>query len=345
MPVTIKDIAKKAGVSHATVSRALNNHPAIPEKTASVIRELALEMGYLPSAVARGLKTNRSHVLGVIVSRIDNPYFGEIVQGIEDTLQSTGYSIFIASSHMDYVHEKTIIQAFGEQRVDGVIVGSVSFNHDHTDLLRQYGIPIVVINNQSPSDYQFSIAHDDVFGAKQVVRHLIELGHRQIAYLGNINALRINQDRIRGYEEELEKAGISTDKNSILNLQGGEMENGVEGMTEILSRANRPTAVFCFNDLIAIGALTTLQKRRIKVPDEISIAGFDNIPYSAYTCPSLTTFDQPKRLIGSEAARLLLNLIASPGLDNDKKKTISKMIRGELLIRESTAICPERRTG
>jgi DNA-binding LacI/PurR family transcriptional regulator len=343
MPVTIKDIAKKAGVSHATVSRALNNHPAIPEKTAAVIRNLALEMGYLPSAVARGLKTNRSHVLGVIVSRIDNPYFGEIVQGIEDTLQNTGYSIFIASSHLDYVHEKTIIQAFGEHRVDGVIVGSVSFNRDHTELLRQYGIPIVVINNQSPSDYRFSIAHDDVFGSKQIMRHLIELGHHRIAYLGNINALRINQDRIRGYEEELEKAGISPDEEIILDLQGGEMENGMEGMTELLGRKNRPTAVFCFNDLIAIGALTTLQKCRIKVPDEISIAGFDNIPYSAFTYPSLTTFDQPKRLIGAEAARMLLALITDPDLNNDKQKTISKMIRGELLIRESTAICPERR--
>ena len=179
MPVTIKDIAREAGVSHATVSRALNGNPAIPEKTAIAIRELAIEMGYLPSAAARGLKTNRSKVLGVIVSRIDNPYFGEIVQGIEDALQGSGYSIFMASSHQDYAQEKNIIKAFGEHRVDGVIIGSISFNREHVELLKKYDIPIVVINNQSPRVYHNSIAHDDVFGAQQITSHLLGLGHKR----------------------------------------------------------------------------------------------------------------------------------------------------------------------
>ena len=342
MQVTIKDIAKKAGVSHATVSRALNGNTAIPEKTASGIRALALEMGYLPSAAARGLKTNRSHALGVIVSRIDNPYFGEIVQGIEDTLQNTGYSIFIASSHLDHAHEKSIIQAFGEHRVDGVIIGSVSFSREHANLLKQYGIPIVVINNQSPRDYRYSIAHDDVLGAQLITRHLLELGHERISYIGNIRAPRINRDRLHGFESEMESAGKPIDQKIMFSAQGSEIEDGVEGMTCLLAQKENPTAVFCFNDLMAIGALKVLQQRGIRVPEQISLCGFDNIPYSAYTSPSLTTFDQPKRLIGAEAATMLLDLISQSRDSNGHEKPLARLIKGELLVRDSTSFCVER---
>lgn len=343
MPVTIKDIAKKAGVSHATVSRSLNGNPSIPERTAVGIRDLALEMGYLPSAAARGLKTNRSQVLGVIVSRIDNPYFGEIVQGIEDTLKDTGYSIFVASTNFDHAHERTIIQAFGEHRVDGVIIGSISFNKEHAELLNSYNIPVVVINDQSPRDQKVSIAHDDVYGAQQVTRHLLDLGHRAICYLGNARAKRINRDRSRGFVKEMGAAGVPSPENLILNMEGSEIEDGTQGMSELLNRPERPTAVFCFNDLMAIGALKTLQTNGVRVPQELSISGFDNIAYSAYTTPSLTTFDQPKRLIGAEAAEMLLELINQARNGNGHEKVLSRLIRGNLLVRESTAQVSERK--
>lgn len=342
MSVTIKDIARKAGVSHTTVSRSLNGNSSIPERTAATIRDLAMEMGYLPSAAARGLKTNRSQVLGVIVSRIDNPYFGDIVQGIEDTLKNTGYSIFVASTNFDQSHEKEIIQAFGEHRVDGVILGSISFNKSHTELLSSYKIPVVVINNQSPRDNQLSIAHDDVFGARQLTRHLLDLGHRGICYIGNSRARRINRDRARGFELEMKEAGLSITEDAIINVEGSEIEDGVLGMQRVLANPQLPTAVFCFNDLMAIGALKVLQERSIRVPEQISIAGFDNISYSAYTIPSLTTFNQPKRLIGAEAAKMLLELITQAQNGNGHHKPPIRLIRGNLLIRNSTGPAPER---
>lgn len=337
MPVTIKDIAKAAGVSHATVSRSLNGNSLIPEKTAAYIRNLAEEMGYLPSAAARGLKTNRSRVLGVIVSRIDNPYFGEVVQGIEDALKGTGYSIFVASSNLDCSQEKSIVQAFGEHRVDGVIIGSLYFSREHSNSLTKYGIPIVVINNQSPRNYDHSIAHDDVFGAQEITRHLIQLGHSRIAYIGNEHAGRINRDRIRGFQKAMDDAGLPVDSELMIGTTGSTIDHGIEGMKTLLTLPRLPSAIFCFNDLMAIGALKVMQQEGIDVPGQVSLAGFDNISYSAYTTPALTTFDQPKRLIGSEAARMLLDLINRGQGPDGNNKHPTRLIRGQLLVRESTA--------
>ena len=337
MSVTIKDIAKKAGVSHTTVSRALNRNPSIPEKTAAMIRDIAGELGYLPSAAARGLKTRHTQVLGVLVSRIDNPYFGEIIQGIEDAVKDAGYSIFIASSYMDPNQEKKIIQAFSEHRVDGVIIGSVPVKSRNYELLDNHGIPAVVINNQSPRNHKYVISHDDVDGARQVTRHLIKLGHQRIAYLGNSRANRINGNRLLGLRQELESSAIEPDPDLVINLNGGEIENGVIGANLLLERSNGATAVFCFNDLMAIGALQVLNEHGIRVPEDLSIAGFDNIPYSAFTCPPLTTFEQPKRSIGAEAAAMLLELINKSKLDGQNGHPISKMMRGQLLVRASTA--------
>ncbi len=334
MPPTIKDIARKAGVSHATVSRALNGNPAIPECTAATIRELANELGYMPSAAARGLKTRRSKVIGVIVSRIDNPYFGEIVQGIEDVLQPAGYSLFFSSSHLNSESEKDIIQAFAEHRVEGVIICSVTVSRQQAERLKGYGMPIVVINNQSPEEYQCSIAHDDGYGSRRITSYLLSLGHQRIAYLGNENAQRINDDRLKGFREEMKRSGTPVDESLIFACGGGEIQNGVEGMHRLLG-TGLPDAIFCFNDLMAIGALKVLADQGIQVPDQISVAGFDNIQYSAFTNPPLTTFDQPKRAIGSEAAHTLLDRVDKP--DSQPSPLISRMMRGEILIRASTA--------
>jgi DNA-binding LacI/PurR family transcriptional regulator len=170
-----------------------------------------------------------------------------------------------------------------------------------------------------------------------VTEHLADLGHRRIAYLGNRQATRINRDRLRGYQLACEARGLTIAPDLVIQSDGSEIENGESAMEALFSLPRLPDAVFCFNDLMAIGALKTLQRRGVEVPTQLSLAGFDNIPYSAYTSPALTTFDQPKRLIGFDAASMLLELIKNGENSNGHKTTVTRRIRGELLVRESTA--------
>ena len=333
MAVTIKDIAKRAGVSHTTVSRALHGNLLISAETGKRIRQIAAEMGYQPSAAARSLKTNRSQVLGVIVSSLDDPFFSEILQGIEDSAQEGGYSLFIATSLRDPQREQKIVHTMMEHRVDGIIICSTSFSAAQGRHLLDYGFPIVVVNNQSAEGFRYSIYHDDVDGSRQMTRHLIHLGHRRIAYIGNSLSGRTTLDRLSGFRQEMGSAGLPILDGFEHQVAGGDPEHGIAGAEYFLNLPIRPSAIVCFNDLIATGMLKGLHNAGLDVPADISVTGFDNITYSAYTQPPLTTFDQPKRFIGMEAARLLLGLLNHAPDDGEKVQ----MLKGSLLIRSSTA--------
>jgi DNA-binding LacI/PurR family transcriptional regulator len=337
MPVTIIDIAKKLNVSHSTVSRALNGSSLISQSTTERIRQIAAEMGYFHSAAARSLKTNRTQALGVIVSNVDDPFFGEILQGIEEVAQNNGYSLFMAASQHSPEKEQHIVQTMREHSVDGVIICSASFSTTQSNQFSKYGIPIVVVNNQAAEDYRYSIYHDDLDGSRQVTHHLVELGHRRIAYLGNSSSGRTNLDRITGFEEEMAAAGLLIPSEYKHNVDGGGPENGLTGVSYFLALKDLPSAIVCYNDMIAIGALKGLKTAGIRVPGEISVTGFDNIVFSDFTNPPLTTFDQPKRFLGSEAARLVLELLNIPSPDESVRLPVVQKIKGKLLVRQSSA--------
>jgi DNA-binding LacI/PurR family transcriptional regulator len=337
MPVTIIDIAKKLNVSHSTVSRALNGSSLISQSTTERIRQIADEMGYFHSAAARSLKTNRTQALGVIVSNVDDPFFGEILQGIEEVAQNNGYSLFMAASQHSPEKEQHIVQTMREHSVDGVIICSASFSTTQSNQFSKYGIPIVVVNNQAAEDYRYSIYHDDLDGSRQVTHHLVELGHRRIAYLGNSSSGRTNLDRITGFEEEMAAAGLLIPSEYKHNVDGGGPENGLAGVSYFLALKDLPSAIVCYNDMIAIGALKGLKTAGIRVPGEISVTGFDNIVFSDFTNPPLTTFDQPKRFLGSEAARLVLELLNIPSPDESVRLPVVQKIKGKLLVRQSSA--------
>jgi DNA-binding LacI/PurR family transcriptional regulator len=337
MPVTIKDIAKKSNVSHTTVSRALRGSPLISPGTAEHIRQIASEAGYFPSAAARSLKTNRSQALGVIVRNADDPFFGEILQGIEEVAQNNGYSLFMAASQCDPERERHIVQAMFEHRVDGMIICSASISSTQSNQFSRYGIPIVVVNNQAVEDYRYSIYHDDIDGSRQVTRHLIELGHRRIAYLGSSTSGRTNFDRLSGFEQEMAANGLAIPGEYICDMTGTGPENGFAEVAHFLTLSERPTALVCFNDMIATGVLKGLRHAGIRVPEQMSVTGFDNIIFSDFTTPSLTTFDQPKHFIGSEAARLVLDLLNTPTGEESRREPVVQKLKGQLLVRESSA--------
>ena len=336
MSVTIKDIAREAGVSHSTVSRALNGNPLIAPGTTDRVRRAASKLGYLPSAAARTLKTNRSGVLGVIISNVDDPFFSEILQGIEEVAQGSGYSLFMAASQRNPDHERQIIRAMREHRVDGIILCSTPFSIEQSRQLTAYGAPIIVINSQSTEEYRYAIAHDDVDGARQIARHLIELGHRRIAYLGFPGSGRTDHKRISGYREELRAAGLGILPGSEHGAAASDPTHGVAAAEHYLALPEPPTAVCCYNDMLAIGLLQGLQSRGLRIPQDCSVAGFDNITFSAYTNPPLTTFDQPKRSIGAEAARMVLRLLdrAAAGKGGAAERIV---LKGHLIVRASTA--------
>jgi len=336
MTTTIKDIAKQTGVSHSTVSRALRGDPLISDETAERIRKAAQEMAYFPSAAARSLKTNRSHVLGVIVTSIDDPFFSEIVFGIEEYAQQTGYRLFIGAAHHDPVREQKIVQAMMEHRTDGLIICSSSFSTEQGKQLLENGFPIVLVNHQGAENFNYSIFHDDVDGSRQITRHLLELGHKRIAYLGNSNSGRTTLDRLNGYRIELDAVGIIVPDEYVLTVPGSDPELGQKALTRLLALDQPPTAVVCYNDMLAIGVLKGCRDAGIRVPDDLSVTGFDNITFSAFACPPLTTIDQPKQSIGSEAARLLMDLVES-GYRGEAFEPQEIVLKGRLLIRESTS--------
>lgn len=337
MNATIKTIAKLAGVSHSTVSRALTGSPLVAEQTAERIRQTADQLGYLPSAAARSLKTNRTNVLGVILSGIADPFFSEVLFGIEACAQERGYSLFIGSSNHDPEKEQKIIQTMLEQRIDGVIICSTPVSVERGRQFPSDGFPIVVVNNQAADNYNYSIYHDDVDGSRKVAHHLIELGHRRIAYLGNAQSGKTTLDRLSGFQQEMQAHGLSIPPEYIHHVESGTAEMGMQGASYFLNLPEQPSAIMCFNDMLAIGVLKGCRQAGLRIPQDISVTGFDNITFSEFTSPTLTTLDQPKREIGREAAQLLLDLLAAQTGQAEHIQQV-RVLQGRLLVRESTTV-------
>ncbi len=332
--ISIKDIAEAAGVSHSTVSRALKGTGRISPQTRERIRRIAAEMGYTPSLVARSLVTQRTHTLGLVVTTISDPFVDRIVDGIEDMATTTGYSVFLCSSHADPEREMSIVEMFHRRRVDGVIVLASRVGHLYSKRLQELGVPIVLINSQANGEYLYSVSADDEGGARRAVRHLLELGHRRIGYIGSGFRPPSNQRRLAGYRAELEEAGIPFDPRLVIVPDTRrDLENGRAAIRPLLTAG--ATAVFCYNDRTAIGVLSGARDLGIPVPDSLSVVGFDDIEASWYVTPSLTTIHQPRIEMGRKAMQMVLDLLAG-------EEVSDTLLPCQLIIRDSTSSPSER---
>lgn len=327
--VSIKDIARAAQVSHSTVSRALRDSPLVNPETRALIQKIAAEKGYTVSAVARSLVTRRTNTLGIVVTSIADPFVGEVVGGIEEFALGRGYSVILATCHADPAREQRAVRSFQERRIDGILVTASRVGALYMPMLEEMKVPIVLINNQHPGEFGYHVSIDNPAGARAVTQHLIALGHRRIAYIGDRFGLHSDTERCAGYRESLQAAGIACDPSLVVTGDSGP-ESGLHAMRELLDRADPPTAVFCYNDLSAYGAMRAARDRGLRVPEDISIAGFDDLFLSSYTDPPLTTVRQPKQEMGRDAAGILLAL-----LEGGNPTSIIK--QGVLVERQSTA--------
>jgi DNA-binding LacI/PurR family transcriptional regulator len=332
MPVSIKDIAKAAGVSHSTVSRALSDSSLVSTETKSLIQQLAHEMDYSPDAQARSLVMGRTHTVGVVVTTITDPFIAEVVQAIEHTALDHGYSVILTSSNAEPEREIAAVEMLHSKRVDGLVVTSSrvgALYQDHLDRLR---VPVVLVNSHSQQrgKYTFSVSVDNRHGAFLATSHLAALGHRRIAYVTGPANHSDDLDRFAGYREALGQAGVEVDR-ALVVPGSGRLDGGERALPVLMALEDPPTAVFCYNDMTAIGLLHVAQQSGLEVPGDLAVIGFDDVPFSSYVQPQLTTIAQPTRLMGQQAMEMVLDLMKSDG-----RGASNIVVKGRLILRVSS---------
>lgn len=334
--VTIKDIAREAGVSHTTVSRALRDHPALTPATTGKIKRIAAEMGYVVNAAARNLKNRRTRALGVVVSSLSDPFWGEVLEGIDSVVHATDYCLLVSATHRDESREKAVVKTMLQHGVEGVIICAPQFGREQSEALAAYGLPMVIVNNDGASDAESLVFTDDTHGVDLLTRHLLELGHRRLAFLGNRIGGRTNQERKAGFLSVMGEAGLTVPEEHLIEAPEGTPQGGYEGGKALLAVAVRPTAVLCYNDHMVLGFYQALAEAGLKVPADISVVGFDDIEMSKFLAPPLTTYRQNKLELGSVAARMMLNAVEDSARVRKTELRIEKL-KGALIVRGSSA--------
>lgn len=334
--VSIKDLARRAGVSAPTVSRALHGRGRVSEVTRRRIVHLAQELGYTPSLVARGLVTQRSYCVGLVVTMFSDPFHSEVAQGVEEEARRHGYSIFLASTSVDAQRELEVVRTFQGRQVDGVIVSSSRVGNRYADLMQETGIPLVLVNTHVDGENVYSVRHDDYAGGCTLMRHLLDRGYRRIAYVGNERGVRTNLERQRAWEEMLTGAGLTPEVAA--SGPNGRLHGGVAAGESVLAQAYEhwgrpPDAIYSYNDTMAIGVMSVLRRQGLRIPGDVALTGFDDIDVAAFLEPPLTTLRQPRHRMGVEAMQLLLAL-ANGEISPEQPQQF--VMEGELIVRGST---------
>ena len=315
--LTIVDIAKRIGVAPMTVSRVINASGYVSEEMRAKVLKAVKELDYHPNALARSLKRQRTHVVGILLPDIANPFSAELVRGIQEVLLSRGYASFIGLTERSTERERAELQALFDHRVDGIVVATRETKAGNDLLLRliESRLPIVVVGRTLNHPHVDRVTADHWKGAYEAVEHLIAAGHQRIGFIGAQPINGAGLRRYQGYLDALRDHQLKIDEKLIVGPDGqsgpgySTQDEGYEGMKKLLALKRWPTAVFARNDFTAIGAMCAIRDAGLGIPDEIAMVGFDNVPLSAYTAPPLTTVDQPTVEQGRQAATLLLERI------------------------------------
>ena len=326
-PSTLLDVARLAGVSPSTVSRILNGTAKVSDDKRLAVQAAIEKMNFAPNQMAQGLKKGRSMTIGIVVQDISSPFFDETLRGVDDALKGTGFASVIVSGHWNAEEEVERIRLLLARKVDGIILLSGRIGDE--DILRYAGQrPIVSTGRHLNTGSALGFKLDNEQGAYLAVHHLLEQGHRGIAFITGPAENNDGAERLAGYSRALTEAGIAVDMNLVVEGDFHEA-GGMMAMERLFDTNQQFTAVFCANDLSAYGARLCLYRKGIRVPDDISLIGFDDLPGSAYTTPPLTTIRQPLYDMGRIATKALLRLIDGQIVTEDIPPL-------ELVVRETT---------
>jgi DNA-binding LacI/PurR family transcriptional regulator len=342
-PVTLADIAALAAVTPMTVSRVINNSLGyVHVETRERVLRVAREMNYRRNGLARGLKRQRTETVGLVIGDIANPFAAELTRGVREVLERRGYSLFICISEHTAREDVQAFDSLADHRADGLIVatrGSRSGNERLQELIDS-GVPVSLIGRDFRHQHADLVTADHLKGGYEATRHLIQLGHQRIGFVGVSLTQGSRLRRFQGYLEALTEHGLAVEERLIVGgrstsdqMPGYSTEEmGYDGMVKLLALKKRPTAVFARNDFTAVGALNAIKRAGLRIPEDIAVVGYDDIPLATHTSPALTTVRQPTREQGRVAAEFLLQRIEE---DRERPRE-ERRFECELVVREST---------
>jgi DNA-binding LacI/PurR family transcriptional regulator len=336
MPVTIKDVARESGVNISTVSRALNNGYGVNDQTREHVIAVAARLNYRPNRIARGLVTGRSHSLGLIISDIRNPFFAEVSRGAEDAARAGSCDLVLCNSDLDANKQMQYVQSLLEKRIDGIIMNSVSvLSHEQQAQLAGSGVPIVLLNRPASNHTFSTVCADNESGGALAARYLLGLGHRKIAHLTGPRQHGNLSDRTRGFVRALQSAENPVQP---VVLHGKfNFDGGTELTKKLLNEHPDVTAIFAANDVMAFGVVQAVLGRGLRIPEDLSLIGFDNIEFSVIVHPPLTTIHQPKYEMGYAAVDILLRLARDKGKQTPEHRRLGVELIERLSCQEARA--------
>jgi len=342
--VTMADVAREAGVSTMTVSRVVNNKGEISPATRQRVQEVIERLGYRPSGIARGLATHRTRTLGLVIPDVANPFFSDVARGAEHVAYAQGYNVFLCNTEEDPQRELAVLRSLEEKRVDGVVLCSSRLDDEELHKVVARHSTVVLVNRRlEPMGAENGVGVvvlDDVAGGKMVTRHLLDTGHRAVGLLAGPLASHSGRWRAEGYRAALAAAGAPYDPAWEIACPA-DVDGGRRAAAGLLAVHPELTALFCYNDLVAVGALHACADLGRRVPDDIAVAGFDDIMLAALVTPPLTTCRVPRYELGVQAMQLLLNQIrgcpdeAGQDADIGERSCAEVVLRPELVVRTS----------
>ena len=330
--ITIKDVAKEARVSVTIVSRVLSNYGSFSEESKSEVLKAVEKLNYKPDVIARSLRTKKSKAIGVIVSDIVTFFFTTLVRGIEDVANQGNYSVILCNSDEDPIKEREYLSALYERGIDGLIISPSPGNDSYLKKLARGGTPLVLVDRKIKGLRVPMVMVDNESGAYEAISYLISLGHQRIGIITGLKGTSTSEERLAGYERALKEHHLSQDP-ELIKAGDYRREKAKEAAEEFLRMKNPPTALFVSNEPMASGVLLALRENKVKIPEEMSIIGFDDPVWAPLTNPALTTVSQPSYSMGTLACQTLLKEIK--GIGRSKAPLEDIMLKPKLIIRES----------